>query len=243
MPIQIEEILRRSDQGVTLPFICRGEDEQIYFVKGHGAGRRSLLAEYICGKLAISFGLPIADFAVVDIPAALIKASLLPDISDLGQGLAFGSRSLPHVQELLFSQLSHIDTALCKDIVMFDWWIQNSDRTLSVHGGNPNLLWDQSERRVVIIDHNTAFEHNFNKEMFWKTHIFSRYLENIFSDMVERESYCAKFQRSLADFDLACDSLPDEWWWAGDGVPAQFDRNLVKASLSQFNSNSFWSIT
>lgn len=47
MPIQIVEILSRSIQGVTRPFVCRGEDGCTYFVKGHGAGRRSLIAEYV----------------------------------------------------------------------------------------------------------------------------------------------------------------------------------------------------
>lgn len=43
MPIQIVEVLGRSIQGITRPFICRGEDDRTYFVKGQGAGRRSLI--------------------------------------------------------------------------------------------------------------------------------------------------------------------------------------------------------
>ena len=47
MAIQIVEILDRSIQGITRPFYCRSEDGQAYFVKGHGAGKRSLIAEYV----------------------------------------------------------------------------------------------------------------------------------------------------------------------------------------------------
>ncbi|MEW5824691.1 MAG: HipA family kinase [Pseudomonadota bacterium] len=35
------EIIDRSEQGMTRPFICRGEDGFVYFVKGRGAARRS----------------------------------------------------------------------------------------------------------------------------------------------------------------------------------------------------------
>ena len=46
MAIQIVEIIGRSIQGITNPFICKCEDGQIYFVKGNGAGKQSLIAEY-----------------------------------------------------------------------------------------------------------------------------------------------------------------------------------------------------
>lgn len=34
MSLEIVEIMGRAQQGVTQPFICRGEDDQVYFVKG-----------------------------------------------------------------------------------------------------------------------------------------------------------------------------------------------------------------
>ena len=51
MIVQIVEIIGRATQGVTKPFICRGEDEEIYFVKGRGAGKRSLICEWVVGNL------------------------------------------------------------------------------------------------------------------------------------------------------------------------------------------------
>ena len=66
--IQIVEILDRSIQGITKPFYCRCEDGQAYFVKGHGAGKQSLIAEYMGSRLARSFGLPVADFEIVEVP-------------------------------------------------------------------------------------------------------------------------------------------------------------------------------
>ena len=65
MSLEIVEIMGRAQQGVTQPFICRGEDDQVYFVKGRGAGRRSLICEWIAGQLGRLLGLPIAPFGIV----------------------------------------------------------------------------------------------------------------------------------------------------------------------------------
>ncbi|NTV10975.1 MAG: hypothetical protein HGA47_09410 [Zoogloea sp.] len=57
------------------------------------------MAELISGQLAWAFGLQVANFAIVDVPEALILPLVRADITQLGAGLAFGSQALPHVQE------------------------------------------------------------------------------------------------------------------------------------------------
>ena len=98
--VVIEEVLGRSTQGVTKPFICRGDDGAIYFVKGRGAGRRSQICEWVAAKLATEYGIPIAEFALAEIPVEFVDAGVLPDIGELGSGIAFASRELSHAQEL-----------------------------------------------------------------------------------------------------------------------------------------------
>jgi hypothetical protein len=242
MPVQIVEILRRSEQGVTLPFICRGDDGHTYFVKGRGAGRHSLIAEYICGRLARSFGLPVADFEVAEVPEALIRASLLPDIADLGSGLVFGSRALQHVQELRHHQLKAVPAQTCKDVLVFDWWIRNQDRTLTTKGGNPNLLWDQTEKQLVVIDHNVAFEASFSPQLFAESHVFSAFIPKVFDDLAERANYEARLQQAFVEYDIACDNLPSEWWWVDEGVPALFDKLAVRSFLANVGHDKFWRI-
>lgn len=39
--IDIDEVIGRSEQGKTRPFICRGCDGHLYYVKGRDAGRCS----------------------------------------------------------------------------------------------------------------------------------------------------------------------------------------------------------
>ncbi len=72
MTLLITEIIYRSEQGITQPYICRADDGEIYFVKGRGAGRRSQICEWISGHLAQQFALPIADFALLEVPNALL---------------------------------------------------------------------------------------------------------------------------------------------------------------------------
>jgi hypothetical protein len=88
MPAQptvvIEEVMGRSTQGMTEPFICRGDDGETYYVKGHGAGRRSLIAEWVAGHLATAFGLPVAEYALAEVPEQLVAAKVRADIGELG---------------------------------------------------------------------------------------------------------------------------------------------------------------
>lgn len=37
MAVEIEEVIGRSEQGITEPYICRGVDNYFYYVKGRGA--------------------------------------------------------------------------------------------------------------------------------------------------------------------------------------------------------------
>ena len=243
MAIQIVEILGRSIQGVTKPFYCRCEDGQAYFVKGNGAGKQSLISEYVGGRLARAFGLPVADFEIVEIPAELIKWCGRDDAHELGAGLAFGSRALPHVQEFSISHISHVDVQTRKDVALFDWWVHNADRTLSEKGGNPNLLWDQVSSRLAVIDHNQAFDPDFDAQLFAQSHVFYSNLLDVFDDLVERETYRDRLAAAFAEFDPACDNVPPEWWLVDNGVPTSFNRDAACAILSRHLTNDFWRIT
>jgi hypothetical protein len=55
----IVEIQGRSEQGVTQPFRCRTDDGVLCYVKGAGAGRRSMICEWIAAHLGRAFGLPV----------------------------------------------------------------------------------------------------------------------------------------------------------------------------------------
>ena len=194
------------------PFYCRGEDGLAYFVKGRGAGRQSQIAEYVGGRLARNFGLPVPDFEVVEVPQELIAWCGRNDAHELGEGLAFASKELPHVQEFSFSLIPKVPEQLRKDVAVFDWWIHNADRKLTEKGGNPNLLWNLVDSRLAVIDHNQAFDMGFDTQSFAELHVFHQDFLPIADDWVERQAYADRLSAAFAEFDLACDNVPPEWW-------------------------------
>jgi hypothetical protein len=239
-PLQVVEILERSEQGLTRPFLCRCDDDHLYYVKGRGAGRSSLLCEWLAGHLALAFGLPVPPFAIVEAPPSLVD--LFPEGMDLGAGPAFGSRVVAHTQELSVSHLCDVPALLQRDVLVFDWWVRNSDRTLTSLNGNPNLLWDADGNQLVVIDHNVAFDREFDGHSFSAMHVFSQQIPTVFQDLVERLSYAERLRSALAAWAAACQNVPDEWWFADEErtVPADFDPDAVLALLARCSHEDFW---
>lgn len=242
-PLQVVEILERSEQGVTRPFLCRCDDDQLYYVKGRDAGRRSLWCEWLAGHLAQAFGLPVPPLAVVQAPRALID--LYSEGHDLGDAPAFGSRVVAHTQELTVSHLCDVPSAMQRDVLVFDWWVHNPDRTLTTYSGNPNLLWNTDGNRLVVIDHNVAFDSGFDAHSFSETHVFSAQLDHVFQDFVERANYVSRLKFALAAWSSACQNVPDEWWFADEErtVPADFDPDAALALLNRCTHEDFWRLT
>lgn len=241
--ISIQQIRDRAEQGVTKPFLCQGDDGHWYFVKGRGAGMRSLICEWIAGRMAQAFGLPVAPFAQVDVPEALIQTALRPELTELGAGIAFASRQVRFPQEFSRSHLPRVASQLGEDVRVFDWWVRNQDRTLTQHGGNPNLLWDQASEALVVIDHNQAFDPAFDPQAFVAQHVFAAPDAALCHDLMKRAAYFDRFALGMAAFDAACEGIPESWWWVDAGVPVDFDPQCARAVLTRYTLEEFWSIT
>lgn len=237
--VQIAEILQRSVQGRTNPFLCRGDDGRLYYVKGRGAGRRGLIAEWLGSSLALAFGLPIAEFRIVEIPEAM-EWLALPDFGDLGAGLAFGSVVRENVVDLTYHYVTRIDPATKRDIAVFDWWVHNEDRTLTEFGGNVNLLWDIVQRELIVIDYNLAFDNTFSEHQFLTGHVFASDWNDVFQDFLARPVYVERMRRALQCFEDACDKMPDTWLEVGPGVPSPFLPANARQVLDRIDSPDFW---
>lgn len=243
-PLTIVEILERSEQGRTRPFLCRCDDDQLYYVKGRDAGPRSLLCEWLAGHLGLAFGLPLPDFTVVQAPQSLLD--LYPEGRDLGPGPAFASAKVDHVQELTVSHLDGVNASLQRDVLVFDWWVKNQDRTLSaVFDGNPNLLWDAHGKKLVVIDHNLAFDREFSAVEFSQAHVFRDQISNVFQDLAECGRYAQRLREVLAVWPDACNNAPFQWWHADSEqtVPTDFDPVATLALLNRCTTEEFWRLT
>ncbi|PWQ92105.1 HipA family kinase [Leucothrix pacifica] len=244
MTVTIEEVIRRSDQGMTEPFICRGDDKQTYFVKGIATTRRSQLSEWIAGNLGLALGLPIAPFEIVEIPEELIISGSSLKLSDLGSGYAFGSQLKADAIELTVSNISDVPAAIQQDVLVFDWWVKNKDRMLTQQGGNPNLLWQPESKELVVIDQNQAFDSDFDETNFADLHVFSRQWSSIFGDLLKPQQYNERFEAALADWDKICDAIPEEWFYIDPEmtIPVDFELDLIYQLLKQYETDDFWTL-
>jgi len=239
----IEQVLGRSRSGMTRPFICVGEDGETYYVKGAGAGRHSLVSEWVAGQLARTFGLPVQDFLLAEVPAALMVGKGLPDLAELGEGVVFASRKLPHAQELTRITRDRVSEDLGSDILVFDWWIRNQDRALTDNGGNPNLLWDMQADALAVIDHNLAFDPDFNADQFAELHVFADRWNRVFADFDRRAAYVQRMDRVLQTLPTLRANIPEAWWWVADDVPAKISWEAISDCLKRCHRADFWSPT
>lgn len=241
MTLRIVEILRPAEQGLSTPFLCRAEDDAIYFVKGRNTGRRSQWAEWLAGHLGLALGLPIPPFCLVDVPEELVW-ECPPGLRSIGAGIAFGSRQHLTAQWLETAATTRVPRHLRRDLLVFDWWVRNEDRTR----GNPNLLWDSAANddtgRVVVIDHNQAFDPDFSAARFWATHLFAEERAGVFEDLAEQARYGERLAVALELWEEACDNTPPEWRWENDeqDIPAAFDPITARALLARCSTADFW---
>lgn len=230
--LKVTEIVRRLDQGMTRPFLVRAEDDALYVAKGRETTQRGLIAEWVCAHLAKALELPIPDFALLDVPQELLEA-LDNEGNALGAGFVFGSRQATGVQEFAITQLKRIHAEERRKLLAFDWWVENADRSLTPHGGNPNLLWHAAEGRLLVIDHNLAFDQAFDEPAFLATHVFREEADALFGDLVCRAETSAWLANALGCFDAAVAGIPDAWHWVDVArtLPIQVDLNAIRSRL------------
>lgn len=103
-------------------------------------------------------GLPIPDFAIADIPAALITTSDdIEVLRALGVGTGFASLWQNACEPLTPTIRDMQSTEFLATLYAFDHWIANGDRSLGDEEGNPNLLYDLTSKKIIAFDHNLAF--------------------------------------------------------------------------------------
>lgn len=235
--LQIVEILRPAEQGRTTPFLCRGEDDQLYYVKGLNTGRQGQWCEWLAGHLGQSFGLPIPAFQVVDVPAELL-AITRTEWQVIGAGPAFASRVQECRQWLEPSMRNQVPQELRRDVLVFDWWVRNMDR----FDDNPNLLWDGAGKQITVIDHDLAFNLDFWPSLFHDHHIFAYDWDDVFSDLVAQAGYGARLMSALPALDIACHNVPPAWHWETLEMarPFRFDLDFVRTALARCSTPDFW---
>lgn len=147
-------------------------------------------------------------------------------------------------------------------VLLIDLWLRNEDRSLSPHGGNPNLLveripplpdddtegalWKDQPRREMlwVYDFNLAFDEDFDLERFFGAHVFGNMLREWPEGFRERME--PRLKEALGQVREIFSELPPEWLYVDgdDSLPVQLDVERVISVLeSPFRDpDHFWKL-
>jgi hypothetical protein len=142
-------------EGGSLPGLVEASDDGLYVVKFRGAGQgpKTLVAELIAAAVGRLLGLHVPEVVLIDIPAAFGRIEPDPEIAELLErsvGRNLGLDFLPGALPVDALSAGTMDARLAADIVWFDAYLANVDRTTR----NTNMLrWHE---QVWLIDHGAA---------------------------------------------------------------------------------------
>ncbi|MFG2720429.1 HipA family kinase [Streptomyces sp. NPDC048416] len=148
-------------EGGSLPGIVEADDLGTYVMKftGAGQGRKTLVAEIICGELARRLGLRVPELVTIQLDPVIGLSEPDQEVQELlkaSGGLNLGMDYLPG--SLGFDPLAYqVDAAEAGRVVWFDALINNVDRSWR----NPNMLVWHGD--LWLIDHGATmiWHHNW----------------------------------------------------------------------------------
>ncbi len=233
---EVVELIRRSKQGQTTPWICRLSDGNIYYIKGVEALHRGLIVEYLCAELGRSLGIPIPSSTIAYLDSELLRYS--PEAKDnFGDNACyvFASKEVKNLAELKYSDLALINPQVAKLLFFFDYLIQNEDRTLTEKGGNPNLFMDQINSELAVFDHNLAFDEDYDFESYKNMHACSLFWFDVQLELNFKNEMLDKLPIAIEALAEYAKGIPDEWLERCDGLLAE-----IFTKLDLYKTDKFW---
>jgi hypothetical protein len=211
-------------EGGSVPAVVETDGPGTYVVKflGAGQGAKALVAEALVANLALALGLPVPQPAIISLGEGFGKAEPDPEIQDIlrwSVGTNFGLAYLPGA--LPFDPAIERDIApgLAADIVWFDSYVTNVDRTPR----NTNLL--VCDEHLWMIDHGAAL-YIHHQWKGWETRVHAAFpqiqdhvLLPLAGDLMAAD---ARLRPLLTDvvLEAAVADLPDEWLAGDDQFPS-----------------------
>lgn len=234
--LDVVEIVRPIDSGMTRPYLCRLEDGALYAVKGRAALPQGLIAEVVAGQLGRLLGLPIPPFAIAHMPRSLLRHHGDAGVAQaVGEGPVFASAWQDSVQPITPLTLATMDQDLLARLYVFDHWIANGDRSLTEHGGNPNLFVRLGDGATVAIDHNLAFAADYDPEKELPVHAGRLAWEGVADHAAFFATMRADLERARVDLPAIVETLPEEWL---EEQPRLADR--IATILDRLDDIGFW---
>ncbi len=205
----VTNISGRSSTGISRPFFCEASDKNSYFVKSQNLSWESLVKEFVVSSLAAEYGLPVAPMTLLEITEELTQQSIVRDAHEFQPGIAIGSMKIPFAEDIRESHLRFVSDEEQARCFCFDWWVRNSDRTLGLLSGDPNILWDPTMGNIHIIDHDRCLDPDFEPEEFLREHAF-RDVQN-FLEKKTVKKLRTKFESAIYGLGDIWAKIPEGW--------------------------------
>ncbi|MEN3586318.1 HipA family kinase [Streptomyces sp. ZYX-F-203] len=148
-------------EGGSLPGLIETDDLGTYVLKftGAGQGRKTLVAEVVCGELARRLGLRVPRLATVDLDPVLGLGEADPEVQELLRNSGGVNLGVEYLSGALgFDPLAFsVTSEEAGRVVWFDALVGNVDRSWR----NPNLLRHDGE--IWLVDHGASmiWHHNW----------------------------------------------------------------------------------
>ena len=200
-------------EGGSLPGLMEADDLGTYVVKfrGAGQGRKALVAEVICARLARELGLPVPDLVTVEVDAALAAGEPDEEVQALlraSAGLNLGVDFLPGALDFDAAAFG-VDPGFAGQVLWFDALINNVDRSWR----NPNLLFWHG--RPYLIDHGSAltFHHTWASPATSAQRNYDAGDHVLIGSAPDVDAADAVLAPRVTDdlVAVACADVPDEW--------------------------------
>lgn len=242
----VTRIHRVMDDGRTGARLCRCSDGNDYVIKTLGeVPPYELIAEWVCGHLAIAFGLPVPPCGlVIEMPRLIRQQGELCNEPD--DTVGFASRYQPTAVTLTKQASLSVSPGLKTDILVFDAWVKNGDRTLSELGGNVNLLQDLiNPQQLWVFDHNLALNPAQDLARLAAHHVFCGDNAGLtLNDIVTKAEYEARMERCMALLPRIIATTPASWIEeanAGRRDGKEVIGEVISPILGRYNDPDFWS--
>lgn len=240
--VQVTRYVMPLREGGSLPALAEADDGFNYVLKFKGAGQRekALIAELIGGELARRLGFKVPEIVFANLDEAFGRSEGDEEIQDLlksSQGLNLALHFLS--KAMTFDPgASKVDDYLASQIVWFDAWITNVDRTFR----NTNMLiWN---RELWLIDHGASlvFHHSWEN---WEKHALSPFAtvkdHVLLPKASELEKVDAEMKAIITSelIEEVISMIPEEWILASrDTETVQEAREVYTSFLKMRLENS-----
>jgi hypothetical protein len=224
-------------EGGSLPGLMEADDLGTYVVKftGAGQGRKALIAEIICARLAGALGLAVPDLVLIDVDPVLATNEPDDEVQALlrnSAGRNLGIDFLPGAVDL-DADAFDVDSGYAGRVLWFDALIGNVDRTWR----NPNMLFWHA--RPYLIDHGAAltFHHSWTSPV--RPYDAGEHALITRSPDVDAADAALAPLVTAATLTAATAEVPDEWLEDFD-YPDEQRRAYVDSLLARLGARGQW---